>query len=258
MQHSLAYEKKHVFKYILKNIPKYTPISIKMFSETIMSFQEIIEAISKYIFKQNKSAIQFSFNTTFPSSFGVLLSTKFNDAELLSKTYFSIEYFFKLLSDLNSDTTLLESLKNQEKYPKLLQKIKKYYEVQSSYLNDVEIVWGDVFGRDMIVHVEKDRMLYISSILEKYDEIPDETIEIEGLLKGISLLKLKIEILDSSGECITIFGDENTIIDSKKYFNEFIIATTIRHHKMNENTDEVIDIYSLVSISTKSNDINII
>lgn len=246
-QEALMHEGRHFIRFVIQNIGKYSAVSIDRFFDSIQALQDIIAQLSKVIFHQEKNNMELSFNTTFPSSFGVLLSLTYKDQELISKTYLSLERTFAILNSLNNDELLMDILNEDLKNKRLLYKFRKFYQTQSNYSNDIELTWGDTSKNYHSAKISHTRMSYIADTLSKYEILGDEEIIANCVVKGISLVKKKIE-LEYNRRIITAKATEEIIMKAGNFMNKPIEISAIIHRRINEMIDDIEEKWEVIGI----------
>ena len=114
----------------------------------------------------------------------------------------------------------------------------------------VQIVWTSPISKELksiIVEPEKAKTLY-SRFSQK--EKSEETVELLGILKGLSLIRYKVEFVkDSEGkDVITAKFDETLSEEVKDGLDKYVIARFKVSIEFNESKDEEEKKYELVSI----------
>lgn len=248
LQAAYRQENKHVFKFIIKNIEAGTPVNIDRFFQSVTAFQRLMQDIGKELFNVNNSLLNLSFANTFKSSFGVLLSTEQADSELISKSYNTLESMFSTLTQLNDDSDLNSFIKDALQRKNLLRKYRRFYHVQARLGNSVQLVWGDTQNTNVAVSITKERFQYISESLAKYEAIPDQKITGIFTIKGISLVKkrLELEYPDTNKIIRPRCNDVSVLVDAGKKINQPTKFTINIVSKINDMTDDVEKEYFIV------------
>jgi hypothetical protein len=249
LQEAINYEQRHFIRFVIRNIEKYSSVSIDRFFDSIRSLQDIIGQVSKILYRQDRSLMNLSFNTTFPSSFGVLLSTTIPDNELISKSYCTLDSTFNIFNALNDDKLLMGTLHKELQNKKMLHRFQRFYQIQANYANDVEIIWGDTTKTHHLAHISKERIIYIADTLNKYEDFEDKRLFVNGIIKGISLVRKKIEF-SLEGKNISAFAEEENIFKASRLLNREVKIDTIIHQKINEATDDIEEIWRVVNLKT--------
>lgn len=244
-------EQKHFIYYIVSNAENYKSISIEKISNSLKAFQQVINQICRIIYKENPAHVKLGLITTFPSSFGLMLATENKSGELISRTFFTLDYLFDILNKLNNEETTYKTLKDELSNKKILKSFLNFYKIQSEENIDLTIRWGDPNSEMSLIEIKKERSRFIYNSMKKYAEIPDEHIELAGIVKGISLVKNKIEYLTDKYGLINISAEQEQIQYLERYFNKEITLKLILSSKSNELIDAVQKSWSLLEVISR-------
>jgi hypothetical protein len=245
LREAINYENRHSIQFIIKNVKQYSSISINRFFDSILSLQGVFEQISKVAFHQEKDLMQLSFNTIFPGSFGVQLSTTFKDNELISKTYAAIESTFKIFTSLNDDNSVISVIKNELHDKRILSKFRKFYGIQASYSNDIELIWGDTTKYSHTAFLTKERMSYIAETLTRYEDTDSEYRTVDCVIKGISLIRKKVE-MEYNNRIINAKAGDELILSLSGLLNKMVKLNVLISKKINEMTDDVEEKWEII------------
>lgn len=243
-------EQKHSIHYVVSNAEKYKSISIEKISNSLKAFQQVINQICRIIYNDNPANVKLGLITTFPSSFGLMLATENQNRELISRTFYTFDYLFDILNKLNNEETTYKTLKEELSNKKILKSFLNFYKIQGEENIDLSIRWGDSYSDTHVIEIKKERSRFIYKSLKKYAEIPDEQLELTGIVKGISLVKNKIEYLTEKQGLIIVSAKKEQILDIEKYFDHEINLDLILTQKSNELLDEVHKSWRLVKVIT--------
>ena len=249
LEQALQHENKHSLKFIIKNAKEGHPILCERFMTSVMAFQRLIQEIGKELFNINKNDLNLSFNYTFKGSFGVLLTTEKKDMELMSKSYLTLCNIFETLQSLNNDKILNQFIKTKLQNTNMLKKYKIFYQTQSKYNNDISIAWGDTQSKNSSVYITKERLFFITNALTDYEYMPDEVIQEQFTIKGISLIKKRIELESKENEILNaVCENEQILIKAGQNINKKISFVVKVSKKENHFTETVEKSYEVVNI----------
>ena len=243
LKEAYQHENKHAIKFIIKNVTEHANISVERFAQSIMAFQELIQGIGNELFRLDKNELNLSFSNTFKGSFGILLNTEKTDMELISKSYNTFSDMIETLSSLNDDNKFTALMKTKLNNKKLLKKYKDFYQIQAKYNNDIEIEWGDTVNINTKIFITKERFVYIADSLLKYEYIPDEHISETIIIKGISLIKKRLELQNNEKTIYPICDDDKILIEAGKKINEAVKFKIIVSKKVNTVSDDIEEKY---------------
>lgn len=252
---SLQYFGQHSIKYIFKDVQE--KIALDILIENLSSFKELIDKTLEKVTLGKNNYLPVFFNTVFSGSYGIQLSTPF-EPKLLDHDYEkAINETVKIITDLvvaNEDQLKEILRKDFGDNRKLLNKYSLFFKKLQLANKKVEIVWTSPnTNESKLVEIEpsKAKILY-SAFSQK--EKSEETVQLIGILKGLSLIRYKVEfVTDPDGnEFITAKFDDRLseeIIDSidKYVFAEFKVRI-----EYNEIRDEEEKKYELISLKPHS------
>jgi len=233
---SFAKENRHSLHFVIENVEAYVPIVLDRFVNSVKAFQDMAIFISKKMYKQGFENIEFAFSHTYPSSFGVSLCVNKKDDELISKTYQTLEKTFDIFDALNNDEKTIVTIK-ELKDKDILSVVKKFYDEQLKYGNEIVLKWGDQYNSNRKVEIKKERISYISGTLGNFISIPDERVTIDCLITGISLVRQKIEF-DYEGKHLSGEAHRNEIYAASTVLGKTAKIDAILSQTFNETTGE--------------------
>jgi hypothetical protein len=254
LEESLKFYDQHLIKYIFSDIRE--TIRLETLLEHLNSFKEIIDKTFEKVTFGKQNDIPIYFNTVFSGSYGILLSTPFEE-KLLDHDYEkALGQTIEILNDLvNSKDEELNSVieKDFGENRKLLNKYSFFF--KKIYQNDkkIQIVWESPNSKEkksLIIEPKRAKILH-SRFSQK--EKSEETIELFGILKGLSLIRYKIEFIkDAEGkDIITAKFDESLSEEVKEALDQYVVARFKVIIEYNDTKDEVEKKYELISIYRK-------
>jgi hypothetical protein len=251
LDESLKFYGRHSLKYIFSDLKE--TIRLETLLEHLNSFKGLIDKTFEKITNGKQNNLPVNFNTVFSGSYGIQLSTPFEE-KLLDHDYEkALGQTIGILTDLvtSSDeelNTIIE--KDFGENRKLLNKYSLFFKKIHQNDKKVQIVWTSPISKELksiIVEPEKAKTLY-SRFSQK--EKSEETVELLGILKGLSLIRYKVEFVkDSEGnDVITAKFDETLSEEVKDGLDKYVIARFKVSIEFNESKDEEEKRYELVSI----------
>lgn len=195
---SLKYFRSHTLKYIFKNVTE--KINLDILLENLNSFKNVIDKTLENVTEGRSNHLPIYFNTVFLGSYGIQLSTPFEEElfehpyeEALNKT---ISIFTTLT--LSKDNQLKEILNKEFGEDKKLLNVYSLFFKKIHQSNKlVEIEWISPH-KSHVTRVEiepkKAKQLYSTFNLTSRTE---EVIEKRGVLKGLSLMRYKVEFAEN-------------------------------------------------------------
>lgn len=251
LDESLKFYGKHSIKYIFSDLKE--TIRLETLLEHLKSFKNLVDKTFEKVTFGKQNNLPINFNTVFSSSYGIQLSTPFEE-KLLDHDYEkALGQTIGILSNLidSSDEELNNVIeKDFGENRKLLNKYSLFFKKIYQYNKKIQIVWDSPITKEiksLVIEPEKAKVLH-SRFSQK--EISEETIELLGILKGLSLIKFKVEFVkDVEGkDVITAKFDESLTEEVKDALDKFVIARFKVNIMFNETKDEEEKKYELVSI----------
>jgi len=254
LEESLKFYGQHLIKYIFSDIKE--TIRLETLLEHLNSFKEIIDKTFEKVTFGKQNDLPIYFNTVFSGSYGILLSTPFEE-KLLDHDYEkALGQTIEILNDLvNSKDEELDSVieKDFGENRKLLNNYSFFF--KKIYQNDkkIQIIWESPNSKEkksLIIEPKRAKILH-SRFSQK--EKSEETIELSGILKGLSLIRYKIEFVkDAEGkDIITAKFDESLSEEVKEALDQYVVARFKVIIECNDTKDEVEKKYELISIYRK-------
>jgi len=255
LDESLGYYGRHSIKFIFTGIKE--KISLETLLENLGSFKNLLDKTIEIVSGGSSNNLPIYFNTVFSSSYGIQLSTPF-EGKLFDHDF--EKAFLKTISTLNdliiSDDEGLKHIMEREFgndwkfFNKYSIFFKKIYQTDKK----IKIVWNSpITKKDSIVEIEPAKAKYLYSIFHIHEK-KEDIIELFGILKGLSLIRYKVEFVkDVDGkELIIAKFDESLTEEVKDALDKYVIAQFKVISEFNELTEEVQKKYILLSVHHKS------
>lgn len=248
---SLEFYGQHSIKYIFQGIQD--KIKLETLIDSLSSFKGLIDKTFEKVTKGKNNHLPVYFNTVFSGSYGIQLSTPFEEKLLDHDFENAISETIGIVSDLISadENQIKETLQNEFGDNRtLLNKYSLFFKKIHQSNEPVKIEWNSPITnskKEVVVEPEKAKFLY--SYFSQNNET-QETIELIGILKGLSLIRYRVEFLkDVEGkEVITAKFDEKLSEEVKDSLDRYVIAQFSVTIKYNEVKDQEERKYELISI----------
>lgn len=251
LENSLDKYGQHSLKYIFKGIQD--KIKLETLVDGLSSFKGLIDKTFEKISNGKSNHLPVYFNTVFSGSYGIQLSTPFEE-KLFDHDYEkSIDETVTIISDLiQSDENEINQTLQRDfgDNRTLLNKYSLFFKKIHQSNEPVSIIWkSPITQKKKEVTVLPDRAKVLYNIFSKKEE-KEETIELIGILKGLSLLRYRVEFLkDVEGkDVITAKFDESLSEEVKDSIDRYVIAQFNMTIIYNELKDEEEKKYELISI----------
>lgn len=251
LETSLQYYGQHSLKYIFQDIQD--KIKLETLIDGLNSFKGLIDKTFEKVTKGKHNHLPVYFNTVFSGSYGIQLSTPFEEKLLDHDFEKAIGETIGIVSNLilSSEDQIKETLQRDfGENRTLLNKYSLFFKKIHQSNEPIRIEWKSPITntkKEIVVEPEKAKFLY--SYFSQNDETK-ETIELIGILKGLSLLRFSVEFLkDVEGkEVITAKFDEKLSEEVKDSLDRYVIAQFSVAIKYNEVKDQEERKYELISI----------
>ncbi|MEZ4927570.1 MAG: hypothetical protein R3A50_14920 [Saprospiraceae bacterium] len=248
---SLEFYGQHSLKYVFKSISD--KIKLETLLGSLNTFKSLIDKTFEKVTGGKNNNLPIYFNTVFSGSYGIQLSTPFEE-KLLDHDYEkAIDETLKVVGNLlvTDEGQLDEALNNHfGDDRKLISKYALFFKRIHESNEPVKIEWSSPISKQSReVTIEPEKAQFIHTFFSK-KQISEETIELLGILKGLSLIRYRVEFVnDIEGkEYITAKFDESLseeVIDS---IDKYVIAQFNVSIKYNEAQDKEEKQYRLISI----------
>ncbi|MBO0592866.1 hypothetical protein I2486_15785 [Cellulophaga sp. E16_2] len=251
LEKSLEYYGQHSLKYIFQDIQD--KIKLETLIDGLNSFKGLIDKTFEKVTNGKQNHLPVYFNTVFSGSYGIQLSTPFEEKILDHDFEKAIGETIEIVSDLisSSEDKIKETLQKDFGHNRtLLNKYSLFFKKIYQSNEPVRIEWKSPISnskKEIIIEPEKAKFLH--SYFSQNDKT-EETIELIGILKGLSLLRFRVEFLkDVKGkEVITAQFDEKLSEEVKDSLDKYVIAQFSVKIKYNELKDQEERKYELISI----------
>jgi hypothetical protein len=193
------------------------------------------------------------FDAIFEGSYGLLLSTPFEEKLVYHDYENAFHYTLNLFNDLlDSDEESIHSIleRDFDNNNEILNKYSNYFNKIKKSNKNVSIEWrSPVSNSEKKIKIEPKKATKIYKLFNK-KTVSNKIIKLHGILKGISLVRYIIEFIDENENDILITAkfkesDSKEIIDliDKSVVAEFEVESKFNEYKNNEENT-----YKLVSI----------
>jgi len=251
LETSLEYFGQHSLKYVFQSISN--KIKLETLLGSLNTFKSLIDKTFEKVTGGKNNNLPIYFNTVFSGSYGIQLSTPF-EGKLLDHDYEkAIEKTLVVIGDLlvTEEEQLDEALKMHfGDDRKLISKYSLFFKRIHESNEPVKIEWSSPISKQKKeVIIEPEKAKFIHNFFSK-KEVSEETIELLGILKGLSLIRYRVEFVkDVEGKgYITAKFDESLseeVIDS---IDKYVIAQFNVSIKYNEAQDKEEKQYRLISL----------
>lgn len=251
LEKSLEYYGQHSLKYIFQDIQD--KIKLETLIDDLNSFKGLIDKTFEKVTNGKNNHLPVYFNTVFSGSYGIQLSTPFEEKILDHDFEKAIGETIGIVSDLisSSEDKIKETLqKDFGENRTLLNKYSLFFKKIHQSNEPVRIEWkSPISASKKEITIEPEKAKFLHSYFSQNNE-GEETIELIGILKGLSLLKYRAEFLkDVEGkEVITAGFDEKLSEEVKDSLDRYVIAQFKVKIKYNELKNQEERKYELVSI----------
>lgn len=251
LEKSCEFHGQHSIKYIFQNIQQ--KIKLDTLIDGLKSFKGLIDMTYETVTNGKHNILPIYFNTVFNGSYGVQLTTPFEE-KLFDHDYEkSLSQTMTLVNDLisaNDDMILTTLQKDFEDNELLLQKYSKFFNKIHQSNEPIRIEWKSPISkkiRKVVIEPKKAKLLY--KFFSQKNEKEDSYILV-GIIMGISLLKYQVEFVkENDTNPIVAKFDKKLSEDVKKYIDVKVTAKFKVSIKINDINDKEIKKYDLVSIS---------
>lgn len=196
LQESLQHSHCHILKYIIDTSVK--KINLDIFVNSLESLKKLVDKTFEVMSKKTEQKFDLYFNTVFSGSFGILLSTSYDDKLFGSNAFGSVFEMLNAITVEGEDkihSIIQEKLKGNRK---LIRKYSNFFESVSNSLSAVELEWREPNNNAHKVKIEFDKAKKLYSLFKEYEKHEEEVIELLGFIKGLSLINYTIEFQKST------------------------------------------------------------
>ncbi|MEX2437985.1 MAG: hypothetical protein WD449_01895 [Candidatus Babeliales bacterium] len=251
LEASLELYGRHSIKYIFKEVSN--SIKVETFTDNLNAFKKIIDKTFEKITEGKSNNIPVYINAFFRGSYGIQLTTPFEE-ELFDQKYDKAlnETFTVFLDLVSVDEIQINDVleKNFGNDRSLLNKYSIFFKKVHQYNKEIHIEWKSPNTKKTLktsITPEKANSLY--NFFSK-KESTEEEVELLGILKGLSLIRYKVEFIsDPDGKAfITAKFDEKLTEEVIDSIDKYVYAKFSVTSKYNEAKDQLEKFYELNSI----------
>ncbi len=199
LQESLQHSRCHTLKYIIDT--SVNKINLDIFVNSLESIKKLVDKTFEVMTKKTEQKFDLYFNTVFGSSFGILLSTSYDDKLFGSYYENAFGSVFEMLNAITVEgedkihSIIQEKLKGNRK---LIRKYSNFFESVSNSLSAVRLEWREPNNNTHKVKIEFDKAKKLYSLFKEHEKHEEEVIELLGFIKGLSLINYTIEFQKST------------------------------------------------------------
>jgi hypothetical protein len=227
-------------------------IDLDLLLPNLSNFKNIIDKTSNYLNVSNR--IPLKLKTTVAGSFGFLLTTPF-EGKLFREYDNVIDYVFRTITVLEQTNesdihdTLKDLFKNDKK---VINKYSQFFNGLSKTKKDYRIEWTAISGNHNVISLPEKTTTHLYSLLSQQIKPEETTKQLYGIIKGVSLLKNKIDfatdIENPANNPIKASFSEDLADLVKEYLDTFSICDFKVITEYNEATEEETNKYELLNI----------
>ncbi|WP_457641862.1 hypothetical protein [Persephonella sp.] len=266
----MLHAKRHLLDLVLKVHEEQ--VELEKVINPLESFYGVLNTIYQEI-THKKENIPIYFDTVYKGSFGVLLSTPFDDKQIASDYEATFDLFFQILNLIlkeenkeNIHDILHEILKGNKD---IIKKIRKFIKTAIDVREPISVEWTNpIKNKKKKIDLTQDDLSFLDEVLEK--ELAPEVLDIEisgkVVMVDLSSKKMKIELDITSKnkyeflkhkKKLTIDFPEYLIDKVKKLLDEeatFKIKATIIHNEITEEEKESFELIEVKKYSEEKDD----
>lgn len=227
-------------------------IDLDLLLPNLSNFKNIIDKTCSYLNVSNR--IPLNLKTTVTGSFGFLLTTPF-EGKLFREYDNVIDYVFTTISALEiaNDENIQQILKDLFKNDKkVINRYSHFFNGLSKTKKNFRIEWTSISGGHNTINLTEQTTNYLYSLLSQHSKPEESTKQIYGIIKGISLLKNKIDFATNIENPSNNPIKASFAVDLVELVKEYLDLICICEFKViteyNEATEEEINKYELLNI----------
>lgn len=198
LQESIQHSRCHVLKYIID--ASVSKINLDVFVNSLESLKRLVDKTFEVVTNKKEQQFELYFNTVFSGSFGILLSTPYDDKLFGSSYENAFGAVFEMLKAITVDsedkihTTIQDKLRGNRK---LIRKYSNFFESVTNSLNAVELEWREPNKNIHNIKIEFDKAKRLYSLFKEHEKHEEEIVELTGYVKGLSLINYSVEFQKS-------------------------------------------------------------
>jgi hypothetical protein len=252
MEESLRHYDRHSIRFVFTNTSE--TVHLETVTTNLQRFKLVVDKAYARITQDRKTHLPVFFNSVFSGSFGILLSTPFEE-ELFHREYdatfdFVLGTIQQIASD--SDTHVSQYIKEAMGDDKrLIKRFANFFRSLADSRKSVRIGWYSPkqAGRTVDLSYEQAERLY--QLFQEQERFEEEKMQLYGTIKGISLIRYYIEFKQDlkSKYFIKAHFPETMAEEVKKGMDRHVLAQFNVRSELNEVTEEVVKKYELLSLN---------
>lgn len=251
LEASLIHYGRHSIKYIFKDIQD--KINLDFLLDNLHSFKSLLDKSYDKVTGGKHNHMPVYFNTVFSGSYGIQLSTNFEETLIDHDYEDSLSETLGFMSELttSSEENIKEHLNHKITNDKaLMSRYNNFFKKIQLTNRKVEIRWNSPFtGNKEPIIIEPKRARLLTKIFSE-NEVSVDTAEYIGILKGLSLISYKVEFVTDpdAKEYLTAKFDESLSEAIKSLIDRYVFAEFRVTTKYNEIKDTEEKKYQLLSL----------
>lgn len=244
----------HSLKFIFNDVRD--KIKLETLIENLNSFKGLLDKTYDKVTRGQSNHLPVYFNTVFSGSYGIQLSTPFEEKLIEHDYEKTINETISIISDLitSDENEINETLERDfGNNRKLLNKYSLFFKKVHLTNKTISLLWKSpisLMDKKVTITPAKAQVLY--NIFSRQEE-REENAEFLGVLKGVSLIRFRIEFIKlediEEKHVISAKFNESLSEEVKSLIDKQVIAQFRISIKFNELKDEEEKRYELVSIS---------
>lgn len=254
LEESMLFNGMHSIQYIFKDVPGLLGLDVLI--DHLNSFKGLLDKTLEGVTSGKQHSLPVYFNSIFSGSYGIQLSTP-AEAILFDHHYEKAlgKTMVNLTDLINSSDEELNGILDKDfgDNRKLLNKYSSFFNKIHQNGERIAILWKSPISKEeksIIVEPERAQYLYLK-FSQKEKKV--EPVELLGVLKGLSLIKYRVEFIyggDGKDYIIAKF-DKSLSEELKISLDRYIIANFNVTIEYNESKDELEKKYELVSFKRR-------
>jgi hypothetical protein len=227
-------------------------IDLDLLLPNLSNFKNIIDKTCSHLNVSYR--LPLNLKTTVAGSFGFLLTTPF-ESKLFREYDNVIDYVFNTITTLEgaNDENIQQILKDLFKNDKkIINKYSQFFNGLSKTKKNFRIEWTAISGGHNTINLTEETTTQLYSLLSQHSKPEESTKQLYGIIKGISLLKNKIDFATNIENPSHNPIKASFAVDLAELAKEYLDSLCICEFKViteyNEATEEEINKYELLNI----------
>ncbi|MES2731050.1 MAG: hypothetical protein V4714_04850, partial [Bacteroidota bacterium] len=256
LEESLRHFDRHSVRFVFTNATE--TVALETVTTNLQRFKLLIDKAYARITQDRKTHLPLFFNTIYSGSFGMLLSTPFEE-ELFHREYdatfdFVIGTIHHIVSQ--GDAGIGQYIKDTMKDDKqLIKRFANFFRSLADTRKSIRIGWYSPNQAGRIVELDYHQADRLYKLFQEQERFEEEKMQLYGTIKGISLIRFYIEFKQDlhSKQFIKAHFAESLAEEVKKGMDRHVLAQFNIRSELNEVTEEVVKRYELLSLNIQPN-----